>query len=134
MIEIKIDAAELHAALNRLQSKVSNLSPALERIGNAIENRTKLNFRDGRDPYGVKWQDKKKGGASHLKDTGILSNSITHVVSQYLVSIGTNVPYAAIHRFGGQIGGAAASGAEYTTLADDYLFLTTTGIGNFFLE
>jgi len=104
MIEIKIDAAEIHAALNRLQSKVSNLSPALESIGNAIENRTKLNFRDGQDPYGVKWQAKKNGEASHLKGrTGHLSDSITHVVNQYLVSIGTNVPYAAIHQFGGTI-------------------------------
>ncbi len=114
MIEVKVDNHVVLAALNRLIRAGGDMTPALDAIGDALASSTMLRFRDGVDPRGIIWQALKKTGLpSHLKDTGILSNSITYRVSRNQVTIGTNVAYAAIHQLGGTISHAARSQYAY---------------------
>lgn len=76
-------------------------------------------FTESKDPYGQDWKPSRqrhKGGGVEirgkgqiLRDTGRLLNSINSRANANGFVIGTNVVYAAIHNFGGQIHHNAAS-------------------------
>ena len=55
MIDIKIDTAQLQAALKDLQGKVTRLRPVLKEIGEDLTESTKQRFATGIGPDGVPW-------------------------------------------------------------------------------
>ena len=122
---VELDHAEVTAALGELQGRLASLRAPMAEIGQHLVTLADLSFRHERDPWGRAWQrlaastlrrrrtGKGKGGAKILRDTGHLAKSITYRADDRSVTVGTNVVYAAIHQFGGEIQHAARTSTLY---------------------
>ncbi|MCX8016390.1 MAG: phage virion morphogenesis protein [Rhodocyclaceae bacterium] len=113
MIRIDIDDREVRQALERLQQRVSDLTPAMREIAMELEARALTRFETERDPAGRPWQPlspvtlaRKKGRGGILYQTGDLRGSITSRAGRDFAEVGAggNVPYAATHQFGAKKG------------------------------
>lgn len=132
MIRIEYDDSEVKAALSRLAGRAKNLRQAMAGIGGIVRADIMERFDTSTTPDGQSWKPltlaaiisrarrhapsgmKKRRGktlarfsanAKPLLDTGQLRNSIkTLSVSGDSVIVGTRLPYAAIHHFGGNAG------------------------------
>ncbi len=113
-ITISVDDKAITNALHELQSKVIDLRPVLLKIGEIVQKSTEDRLNSGKnvDPTGKPWvtlqpwyqKEKKKRQNQILSLEGRLADSITHdVIDGNTAVVGTNVPYAAIHQFGGVI-------------------------------
>lgn len=112
MIKIEIDSHEVTAALNKLSQSVSDMRPAFEDIGSALEKNILLGFRDGKDPWGNPWDALKQTRRNNkdprksdkpLNDTHQhIYNKITHNADSHGVEIGMNEdsPIGITHQFG----------------------------------
>ena len=112
---IQVEDAQVTTALLALRSRCANLQPVMARIGQQLVTLADLSFRAEKDPWGTAWQrlsqstlrqrrqGKGTGGHKILRDTGRLAGSISYRASAEQVVVGTNVVYAAIHQFGGDI-------------------------------
>lgn len=120
-ISVRVDDAEITAALRRLQERCGNLQKPLAEIGQTLVTLTDLSFKNQRDPWGNAWtklaastlRQRRGTTAAILRDTGRLASSISSRADQDSVTIGTNVVYAAIHQFGGDIQRAARTATLY---------------------
>jgi len=102
----------LDAVLARMQLLGQRPRPIWAAIGNYGENSTRLRFRNQVGPDGQKWKPSARaqaGGGQTLVLTARLLRSISHQVRNDGTEWGTNVVYAAIHQFGGEIKRAAFS-------------------------
>lgn len=128
MIKIDIDDREVRAAIDRLQRKVSDLSPAMRDIAQALESETERRF----EQEGPGWprlskktiaQREKTGHwpGRMLQRTGALAREIAsgHDATSAWVGAGgaASRKYAAIHQFGGKAG----RGGKVTIPARPYL-------------
>ncbi|KAB2921671.1 MAG: phage virion morphogenesis protein [Dechloromonas sp.] len=111
-----VDDAEVLAAFEWARNSLSNLQPLLSDVGDSLVASTKQRFATGKGPNNVPWKAlrprtiKAKGGKTLiLVDRNILFSSITYRATANEVEVGTNVQYAAIHQFGGEIQIAARS-------------------------
>lgn len=105
-VTIKVDTRGLTDAQRRLRAinrLISNLAPALDEIGDALVENVRQRFARSKGADGRAWQ-RTKAGNKPLVRTGALRDSVTHTVSRNKVSIGSSLPYAAIHQFGGRAG------------------------------
>lgn len=114
-VSASVDDHEVLSALRLLQSRIGNIRKPLGEIGQTLVTLTDLSFRHEQDPWGAAWKRlaastlarrrKGRGTGSNkiLRDTGVLQNSINYQATSDQVAIGTNVTYAAIHQFGGDI-------------------------------
>jgi phage virion morphogenesis protein len=121
-ITVTIDDAALLAELDRLGAAAAGPRPALERIGAHLEFTTQLRFERENSPDGKRWSPSKrarKQGGQTLTDSGRLRASITHVIHDTAVDVGTNVIYAAIHQFGGKITQHARSQRAYFRISSE---------------
>lgn len=112
---VQVEDAQVTAALLALRQRCTHLQPVMARIGQQLVTLADLSFRGERDPWGTAWQrlsqstlrqrrkGKGTGGAKILRDSGRLAASISYRASAEQVVVGTNVVYAAIHQFGGDI-------------------------------
>lgn len=113
MITVEVQDKEVMAALSRLAGSVSNMKPALSEIGNTIKESTRLRIASGKQsPDGAPWKPwarstaatrRKSGKGELMRFNSMLLNSINYRAAENSVEIGTNVKYAAIHQFGGDI-------------------------------
>jgi phage virion morphogenesis protein len=77
-----------------------------ERIGASLVTSTQRRFETGTAPDGSPWPPSLRalaGGGKTLIDTARMMQSQTFVATDAAVEVGTNVIYAAIHQFGGDI-------------------------------
>lgn len=123
-ITISVEDKAITNALHELQSKVIDLRPVLLKIGEIVQKSTEDRLNSGKnvDPTGKPWvtlqpwyqKAKKKRQNQILSLEGHLADSITHdVIDGHTAVVGTNVPYAAIHQFGGLVGkGSPFAGKE----------------------
>lgn len=112
-----LDDAEFQGFLSRLAAATGDLRVPMEKIGFALSQRAQLSFVDQHDPWGGAWaplapatlakrRDEGRSGASILRDTSQLMQSLIHAPEGNGVDIrvgNTNRP-ATIHQFGGQAG------------------------------
>ena len=113
MIEVKIVDDGVAAALAQIASRMGHMKPVMEVIAGILANQTAENFAQQSGPLG-KWPAIKRGrDAKILQDSGRLKNSITTAAGDDFATIGTNVIYAAIHQFGGDINMPARSQQAY---------------------
>jgi len=106
-MQIDIQVTGIHEAIAKLQSianKAKNLTPVHRHIGNIIQNSIEESFEKEASPFGSRWTPSKKPSGKTLTDKGTLSSSFTVNASRDNVTVGTNLPYAAIHQFGGRAG------------------------------
>ena len=131
MIDIKIDTAQLRAALTELQQKLGHLRDPLDEIGHFLAESTKQRFETGIGPDGVPWEPNKpstiakfthrvggtmtkdrklltKAGERRwdskkpLIDGGFLGEQINHeVIGADTLIVGSSREYAAMQQFGG---------------------------------
>lgn len=80
---------------------MKNLHPVFQDFGEHMRHSIKMNFQSGGRP--TAWPPSGKSAGRTLIESARLKNSIAYVASNQGVIIGTNVPYAAIHQFGGTI-------------------------------
>ncbi len=108
-IEVETDDAALQASFRRLTATLDDLRPVMDEIGQSLVASVIDRFERERGPGGGPWKPSaratrgKRGRGQTLTDTGRLRASITHRAGRDAVEVGTNVAYAAIHQFGGQI-------------------------------
>ena len=99
-ITVKKDLRRLEF-LKRL-SKTPQWRSIRRAVGNLLVGRIQKNFRVGGRPR--RWKPKVTGEPSYLHKTGRLRASVTaQYPGKYLIRIGSNVKYGAIHHFGGVI-------------------------------
>lgn len=122
-----INDLEVQSALAKLAQQVRNKDPVLDAIGGELLKRVQLGFRNSQSPEGVPWAPLKKRTGKPLVDSSRLRDSITYIVNGDSGSVGTNVIYAAIHNFGGDIQHAARSQQAYFKKGKD-------GISNKFVK
>lgn len=104
MISVKIDDREVAEALRRLERQGGDLRPVMREIAGDMLDDVQENFaRQGRP---LRWKTSKrarKQGGQTLRDTNRLYRSIMARSDATSAMVGTNVRYAAIHHFGGEI-------------------------------
>lgn len=111
MIKIDIDDREVRAALADLARKLSDLTPAMHNIAQALESETERRF----DVEGPGWpglspttiRQREKSGhwpGKMLQVSGDLARSIESEAGPRHALVSVNKRYAAIHQFGGKAG------------------------------
>lgn len=117
MLTITIEDAALQSYLRQLQTRLGELAPVLNEIGNALETNTLQRFRTYTDPSGKKWdpwrpatresypfpgkKSKEGTGAARLLERhGTMLGSLSYQVGADSVTVGFGSPYAVFHEFG----------------------------------
>lgn len=129
MITIKIEGADIAAALKRLASSIANPGPVMPVIAGILHDAVMENFAQSGRP---RWQALKPATLAYKKKHGYgdhilirrgggqsLQSSITQQADDHSASVGTNLVYAAIHQFGGKIEMPARSQQAYFKQAKD---------------
>lgn len=110
-LEFRFRDEELQAMARAMRERLSRIrfQPLLTAIGNELVTSVSRRFETGTAPDGSRWPEslrvKHKGGQTLIK-SGRLRDSIAGngpQVTARSVEIGTNLEYAAIHQFGGNI-------------------------------
>ena len=117
-VEIRVEDEQLLRALRSVRRFLSEggLRGVLDDIGRRLETSTVHRFKTETAPDGTPWKPSlasysrgpARGGAGNpdrgqtLTATGRLRASITRIVGEDVLRVGTNVVYAAIHQFGGK--------------------------------
>lgn len=105
-ISIEVDTAPVRSMLEQLAAKMTDMTPVMKTIGEIVVHQVDHAFESGTAPGGARWKEServRKHGGQTLIDSARMRNSITNHPSAMQVVVGTNVEYAAIHQFGGQI-------------------------------
>ncbi|MDM7462256.1 MAG: phage virion morphogenesis protein [Tepidimonas taiwanensis] len=132
MIDIQLDDREVQAALQRLQQRISDMTPVMRAIATALEAQVEKRFETATDPAGRPWKplapstlsawldrgkgNRKKDGSltqrgrerlssrKPLYDTGDLLGSLNSSFTRSQARVGFGVPYAIMHQFGAKKG------------------------------
>jgi len=80
-----------------------DFAEAMETIGQDLASLVRLGFRLSQDPYGDAWEQLSFRKGKPLEDTGHLRQSFHADTDRNRVTVGTNVPYAAVHQYGAVI-------------------------------
>ena len=115
-ITVKIDDKGLLNLINLMKKKALNMRTPFRQASVDLHNDVIDRFTQEKDEKGSKWKPlspatiaarmkrrKKANSAGILKDTGRLRGSIRHASNQFGAEVKTNVEYAAIHNYGGEI-------------------------------
>jgi len=105
-IETRLDDAATQAAFRRLIALGSDPAPTLREIGQNLVELRRARFIRGQGPNRVPWlpkQPRRDGKGLPLVVSGRLRDSLAVAVEGNALLIGTDLPYAAIHEFGGEI-------------------------------
>ncbi len=102
-VGFKTNLNMLEAAIGRIETAVSEQGELLAAIGETLVTGTHERFEEQVGPDGEAWPASPRGKSPLLVDTARLKNSINHQEDEQNVYVGTNVIYAAIHQYGGEI-------------------------------
>ncbi|MDD3149924.1 MAG: phage virion morphogenesis protein [Candidatus Gastranaerophilales bacterium] len=131
MIEINIDKKKLEAGLSLLKKKVKNLRPVMRAISEDMLYAVKENFDTQGSRLGEKWADlsattqaarKKKGynpNSPKLQQERKLYDSITAQSTNSTAQVGSILPYARLHHFGGNV--QNPGGVKFIILKDKFI-------------
>jgi len=121
----QVDSRAVLAKLKQLEDMGRDFREPMNQAGLYMMRETEKNFRSQKSPDGSAWSPladstqakrrkwkKSQHSNRTLQDTGTLMNSLINQshsnaifrVSQHSVELGTNVPYAGVHQFGGSTG------------------------------
>lgn len=104
-ITFQVDASASQR-LGALAERGADLAPVMRQIGNDLLQLRSQRFRQGRGVNGVPWKPKQrviKGRGRPLIFSGRLADSIAVDADATGVTLGSVLPYARIHEFGGSI-------------------------------
>ncbi|SFF27449.1 phage virion morphogenesis (putative tail completion) protein [Fontimonas thermophila] len=152
MITLTLDDRDVQQALARLQARVSDMTPVMQQIGDALLDRTRQRFVTSTAPDGTPWQPNapatiaaylkpyggmrrkdgslsKRGAARAaakkplIGETRTLSRQFYVRADRHSVVLASTAPYAAIHQFGGRAG----RGRKVTIPARPFLPVAASG-------
>ncbi|EEV6207870.1 phage virion morphogenesis protein [Escherichia coli] len=103
LVNITINDKSLRRSLRALELSATDLEPAMRKIAGALLTETQINFMDEGRPSWLPSLAAEERDGQTLQDTGRLMSSVTTHYDHHQAVIGTNVIYAAIHQFGGEI-------------------------------
>lgn len=107
-VTIEIQGPSLQAKLEQLARATQNLAPFWRSVGEYMLRSVNDRFRSEQDPEGKAWAPlsaayrRQKKGPKILTESGRL-RQIAYRASAQGLTVGTNVRYAAIHQFGGEV-------------------------------
>lgn len=110
-VTIEFSANEVLNKLLSLEETINNLSPIFEHMGEALLDIHDARFKSQESPDGIPWQElspwykesKPKQQDKILTLDGVLRSTLHPQIEENVLLFGTNVPYGAIHQFGGTI-------------------------------
>lgn len=112
-IRIEVDDKDIAAGIARLVEAGRDLAPVMDAIGGASLFTTQRRFESQSAPDGGKWapfapstlkrMNPRRNPPQLLRDRGRLYDSLTFISDDSSAEVGTNVVYAGIHQFGGEI-------------------------------
>jgi phage virion morphogenesis protein len=105
-VQLKVDDRQVLDAVARLRLSLplsGDMQPAMQRMGLVLKSAAQLRFRQEQAPDGVPWKKSGKETGRTLTDSGQLRRSLTVRATRSDVTVGSNLTYAAIHQFGGEI-------------------------------
>jgi phage virion morphogenesis protein len=108
-LTVSIDDREVLAAFSKILDAMEDTTPLMATIGDGLVGSTHRRFITNTDPQGNAWAalnaeyERTKSKKYKLVESTRLRGSITRWAGRDEVRVGTNVPYAAIHQFGGTI-------------------------------
>lgn len=142
MLEIKVDASQLNAELDRIMQRLQNPSTLMAAVAHSMESQTQQAFYQQGQPGGGKWQSlaastiaqRKKGRKGKNPEPpswpgqilnrsggrgllGSVMSASTAATASVGAGSGKSEKYAKIHQFGGQAG----RGRKVTIPARPYL-------------
>lgn len=115
-VTVKVQDAEVKAALGRAAAAAEDMTGLMDRLGAALVASTQLRFDEQVSPAGVPWTRSLRAasvGGKTLLDRGRLRASITHRPARDRVEVGTNVRYAAVHQLGATITAKTPKGLRF---------------------
>jgi phage gpG-like protein len=104
-INFQVDAAASRR-LGAIAERGTDLAPVMRQIGNELLQLRSQRFRRGRGVNGVPWKPKQrviKGKSKPLIFSGRLADGIAMQADANSVTLGSILPYARIHEFGGSV-------------------------------
>jgi len=119
MTGVRMQLAGQDAALSELDGiilRARNPRGMFESIGLSLVTSTQHRFEESQGPDGSPWPPSIRAlatGGKTLIESARLMRSISYQASDSGVEVGTNVIYAAIHQFGGDINQPARSGTVH---------------------
>jgi phage virion morphogenesis protein len=112
-IKIVVDDKDIAAGIARLVEAGQDLAPVMDAIGGALLFSTQRRFEAQAGPDSGKWApfapstlkrvNPRRSPPQLLRDRGRLYDSLTFIADDSSAEVGTNVVYAGIHQFGGEI-------------------------------
>ena len=130
---IQLDDAAVQAAFARLTALAIDLAPAMREVGRNLVELRRARFLRSQGPNRVPWKAKvprKDGKNLPLVVSGRLRDSLAHRLEGNTLLIGSDLPYAGIHEFGGQIEQFAYSRkVAFRSAGGRSLFAQTRGKG-----
>ncbi|RAS18929.1 phage virion morphogenesis protein [Microvirgula sp. AG722] len=122
-VSITVDDSQLQAALQRLESSVLDMTPAMRKIAGTLAHAVEENLEaEGRPRWAPSQRASSEGGVT-LQQSGRLASSVVTDYDAASVVIGSNTEYARIH----QLGGKAGRGHSVELPARPYLPITADG-------
>lgn len=109
------------AVLNAVGRRAGDMTDVMTAIGDALVRSTHVRMEREQAPDGTAWQKSRRAaetGGRTLYKIGHLYQSITSQAGPDSVAVGSDVVYAAIHQFGGDVQHAARVQTIYRRLAD----------------
>lgn len=100
---VDIDGRAFCDGFARLAAAVDDLTPIMDEIGETLITSVRLRFERSYGPARFPWEPSRKPRGKTLILRGHLRDSVTHQPTSTSVMVGTNLEYAAIHQFGGEI-------------------------------
>lgn len=122
-IQFDVVSDSITTGLHGLAEFAADPFPFLDEIGGQLVTETQDRFDSGTAPDGSNWTVSQaaidRQGLT-LKESGNLSNTLSHTTNNTELTWGSNLVYAAIHQFGGDTGRNKATEIE----ANPYLGLS----------
>jgi len=126
-LRVQIKAEDLDRRLGQITARAANMRPAYQAIGNYLVGETQDRIKRETSPDGTRFRELTAATVQRkaakglirkiLQAEGNLVGTIAAQVQGAGVSIGSNLPYSAIHQYGGKAG----RGRKVTIPARPYL-------------
>ncbi len=108
--DVEFNSLAAQDALNQLLGAVGDVKPTLRDIGEYLIIAHNQRFKDQTAPDGTPWaplspryqKQKRKNQNKILFLDGYLAKTMRYQVGETELQFGSNLPYAAIHQFGGE--------------------------------
>jgi phage virion morphogenesis protein len=109
-VRIEINDAAVLGAMERVGSRLSDLTPFFQDLGEHLVRRIDDGFRNQTDPYGLAWaplatstlkeKKRKKRIQKILQSRGTMRSTLTYQAGRDRLVVGFNVYYAQFHQRG----------------------------------